>query len=161
MNNSFSKIVAVAAVSGLVLTAGCGGGGQAELEDTPEAAAFLFRQAVMRVTANKMLTISGMARGEIPVDEAVFTKAANDVATMAGMATEGFMPQGIPNGSRAEPTIWEDWSDFEERARNFQDAAQAVAEAAESGGFDAAQSLVRPLQDTCGACHSTYRAPEE
>jgi len=161
MNNSFSKIVAVAAVSGLVLTAGCGGGGQAELEDTPEAEAYLFRQAVMRVVANKMLTISGMARGEIPVDEAVFTKAANDVATMAGMATEGFMPQGIPNGSRAEPAIWEDWSDFEERAQNFRDAAQAVAEAAESGGFDAAQSLVRPLQDTCGGCHSTYRAPEE
>lgn len=160
MSKWISTAAAAAAMAGLTLGAGCGGGGQ-ELDDSPEAQAFVFRQAVMQVTADKMLTIGAMARGEIPVDEAVFTKSASDLATMAGMATEGFMPEGIPPGSRAEPEIWSNWSDFEARAQDFHDAAQAVAEAAQNGGFESAESLVRPLQRTCGGCHNTYRASEE
>lgn len=160
MSRSCSKVLAASAVLGSVLAAGCGGG-PAELDDSPEAQAFRFRHAVMTVVADKTLTIGGMARGEIPEDDAVFTKAATDLVAMAGMATEGFMPQGIPAGSRAEPAIWDDWSDFERRAQDFQDAAQAVAEAAQNGGLEAARDLVRPLQQTCGGCHSTYRASED
>jgi cytochrome c556 len=91
----------------------------------------------------------------------VFTKAATDLAALSGMVTDGFMPQGAPDGSRALPAIWESWSDFEMRAQNFQEAAQAVANAAQSGGLEGARDLVRPLQQTCGGCHSTYRAPDE
>lgn len=160
MKKSCSRFLAVTAAIGFALTAGCGGGSSG-VDDTPEGQAFLFRDAVMTIVANKMLTVGGMARGEIEADDAVFTKAATDLATMAGMTTEGFMPQGIPGGSRAEPTIWENWSDFERRAQDFQQAAQAVADAAQNGGLAAAQDLVRPLQQTCGGCHSTYRASED
>lgn len=160
MNDSIRRTVGSVAVLGLVLTAGCGGGGQ-ELEDTPENQAFLFRDAVMTIVADKTLTIGDMARGEIPADDELFTKSATDLATLAGMATEGFMPQGIPPGSRADPAIWENWEDFQQRAQDFQEAAQAVAEAAKNGGLEAAQDLVRPLQDTCSGCHRAYRAPDE
>ncbi|HEX7080493.1 MAG TPA: cytochrome c [Gammaproteobacteria bacterium] len=156
-----SRIAAAGAFIGMAMLAGCGGGGPAEVEDTPEGEAFVFRDAVMHAVAYKMTPIGGMARGEIPVDDAVFRKAASDVATLSGMLLEGFMPQGIPAGSRATPDIWMNWTDFEQRAKAFQDAAQAVAEAAESGGVEAARDLVRPLLDTCGGCHRTYRAPEE
>lgn len=161
MKKTCSRLLAATAAMGLAVTAGCGGGGDDGLADTPEGRAFLFRDAVMTVVADKMLTVGGMARGEIDADDAVFTKAATDLATMAGMTTEGFMPQGIPSGSRAMPAIWDNWSDFERRAQDFQQAAQAVANAAQNGGLDAARDLVRPLQSTCGGCHSTYRAPEE
>ena len=161
MNRASSSIAAVAAAVGLAVIAGCGGGGSAPVDDTPEGQAFLFRNAVMTIVASKMKTLSDMARNEIPADDAVFTKAANDLAALAGMATEGFMPQGIPDGSRAAPEIWDDWSDFERRAQSFQDAAEAVADAANNGGVEAARELVRPLAQTCGGCHNTYRAPEE
>ncbi|MBN1238788.1 MAG: cytochrome c [Gammaproteobacteria bacterium] len=163
MNKTFmGRIASIGAVAALGLTvAGCQGGGEAELEDTPEAQAFLFRQAVMRVIAQKMVPLGGMARGEVPVDEELFTKSATDLETMAGMATEGFMPQGIPSGSRALPAIWENWSDFEQKAQDFQQAAQALADAAESGGFEAAKDLVQPVAQTCGGCHRTYREREE
>jgi cytochrome c556 len=163
MNKSCRLLVAAAAVGVTALTAGCSGGGvdRDALAETPEGQAFLYRDAVMTLVANKMLTLGDMARGDIPADDAVFTKAATDLATLAGMTTEGFMPQGIPAGSRAMQAIWDNWSDFETRAKNFQDAAQAVADAAQSGGLAGARDLVRPLQQTCGGCHSTYRAPEE
>jgi cytochrome c556 len=163
MKKTFTRIASIGAVVALGLTvASCGGGGgQAELDDSPEAQAFRFRQAVMRVIAQKMVPLGGMSRGDIEVDEALFTKSATDVATMAGMATEGFMPQGVPAGSRSMPAIWENWSDFEQKAQDFQQAAQALADAAESGGFQAAQGLVQPLAQTCGGCHRTYRERDE
>lgn len=163
MDKTCSRFLGVAAAIGLALTAGCGGGGvdRGALAETPEGQAFLFRDAVMTLVASKMLTLGGMARGEIPADDAVFTKAAADIAALAGMVTEGFMPEGRPDGSRALPAIWQSWSDFEMRAQNFEQAAQAVANAAQSGGLEGARDLVRPLQQTCGGCHSTYRAPEE
>lgn len=155
------RIASIGAMIALGVTAGCGGGGSAEVDDSPEAQAFRFRDAVMTIVAQKMVPLGGMARGEIPVDEELFTKTASDIATMAGMTTEGFMPQGIPAGSRSMPEIWDNWSDFEQKAQDFQQAAQAVADAAESGGFQAAQGLVQPLAQTCGGCHRSYRAPEE
>jgi cytochrome c556 len=163
MKKKFSRIATIGAVFALGLTvASCGGGGgEPAVDDSPEAQAFRFRQAVMRVTAHKMVPLGGMARGDVPVDEALFTKSATDVATMAGMSTEGFMPEGVPAGSRSMPAIWENWSDFEQKAQDFQRAAQALADAAESGGFEAAQGLVQPLAQTCGGCHRTYRERDE
>jgi cytochrome c556 len=163
MDKTCSRFLGVAAAIGLALTAGCGGGGvdRAALQETPEGQAFLFRDSLMTLVASKMLTLGDMSRGEIEADDALFTKAATDLAVLAGMTTEGFMPQGTPDGSRALPAIWESWSDFEMRAQNFQEAAQAVANAAQSGGLEGARDLVRPLQQTCGGCHSTYRAPDE
>ncbi|HEX6992810.1 MAG TPA: cytochrome c [Gammaproteobacteria bacterium] len=162
MKKTCSRVLAATAALGMVLVAGCGGGGidRDALGETPEGQAFLFRDAVMTLVAAKMLTVGDMARGDIPADDAVFAKAAADLTVLAGMVTEGFMPQGIPQGSRAMPEIWENWDDFQARAQDFQKAAQAVADAAKNGGLEGARNLVRPLQQTCGGCHSTYRAPE-
>ena len=159
MNKTFlGRIASIGAVAALGLTvAGCQGGGDAEMDDSPEAQAFRYRQAVMRVIAQKMMPLGGMARGDVEVDEELFEKSATDLATVAGMTTEGFMPQGIPAGSRSVPAIWDNWSDFEAKAQDFQQAAQALADAATSGGFAAAQSLVQPVAQTCGGCHRTYR----
>ena len=70
------KTIAVAASLMAVALAGCGGGGMPEADDSPEGQAYAYRQAVMELIANKMGTVNGMARGEIPDDQAAFTKAA-------------------------------------------------------------------------------------
>jgi cytochrome c556 len=152
------------ALLSLSLLSACGSGqqgGAAADADTPEGQAFQFRQAVMRVAANKMTTIGGMAREEIPLDEEVFAKAVTDLAVVAGMATEGFMPQGAPTGSRALPEVWTNWADFEQKAADFQNAAQGLANAVQTGGFASAQGLVQGAAGTCGACHRTYRERTE
>ncbi|HEY5567181.1 MAG TPA: cytochrome c [Gammaproteobacteria bacterium] len=152
------------AVLSLSLLSACGSGQQGGAPadaDTPEGQAFQFRQAVMRVAANKMTTIGGMARQEIPLDEAVFAKAVTDLAVVAGMLTEGFMPQGVPTGSRALPEVWTNWADFEQKAADLQSATQGLADAVQSGGFAAAQGLVQGAAGTCGGCHRTYRERTE
>jgi cytochrome c556 len=151
-----------AAVLSFLLLSACGGqGGGGADADTPEGQAFMYRDSVMTILANKMGTIGGMAREEIPLDEAVFTKAVNDLTSVAGMVTEGFMPEGIPSGSRSLPEIWTNWGDFEQKAQDLQTAAQGLADAVSSGGFAAAQGLVQGTAGTCGGCHRMYRERTE
>lgn len=152
------------AAASLAFVGGCapGGGGGAD-EDTPEAAAFRFRQAVMRVAAGKMAPIGAMARGEVPADEAVFAKNVNDLVAAAGMVTEGFGADvsNTPAGSAALPEIWTNMGDFNERADNLLNAAQELAQAVENGGFAAGQGLVQSTAGNCGACHRSYRERDE
>jgi cytochrome c556 len=145
---------------GFLLLAACGGGVPADA-DTPAGQAFQYRQAVMRVLANKMTTIGGMAREEIPLDAAVFTKATADLAAVAGMLREGFEGQGAAIGSRTLPEAWTNWDDFSQKSDDLTQATQALADAAASGGFAAAQGMVQGTAGTCGACHRVYRERAE
>ena len=155
------KTFAFAASAVLVALAGCAGGGAPEVDDSPAGQAYVYRQAVMDLVANKMGTVGGMARGEIPDDQAAFTKAAADLVTLAGMVTEGFEVEGVPAGSRSTPDIWSNMGDFEAKAQDFTNAVSAVAAAAQSGDFAGAKELAGNIGGTCGGCHRPYRAAAE
>jgi cytochrome c556 len=153
-------LTALAAALGFGLLSACGGGGAPADADTPEGQAFQFRQAVMRVAANKLATIGGMADEEIPVDEEVFAKATRDLAAAAGMIVEGFEVEGVPTGSRSLPDVWTNWDDFQQKANDSAQAAEALAAATDDGGFAAGQPLVQAARQACGACHRAYRERE-
>lgn len=160
MNAAFTKLTTAATVASLALVAACGGSGAPELEESPEAEAYLYRNGVMEVAAYKARLIVGMAREEIPLDEARFVQATQDLAAVSGMVLEGFMPEGLVGPSRAEPAIWENWEDFEQKAQAFNEAAEMLAQTAEQGGFEAARGLAQDTVGTCSDCHSPYRASE-
>jgi cytochrome c556 len=163
-----SALSIMGALLSLTLMSACGqgqapaGGGASAVDpESPEGRAFLYRQSIMRVAAYKSATIGAMARGEVPVDEAAFAKAVNDLAAVAGMMAEGFMPQGAPEGSRALPEIWTNWADFETKADALVTAAQGLADATRTGGFAAGSPLVQSTAGNCGGCHRTYRMRTE
>jgi cytochrome c556 len=138
--------------------ASCGGGGGAATEDdSPEAAAFHYRDGVMQSISWKMTRIGGMAAGEIPANNEQFTKDARDLAALAGMLPEGFIPNSIVKGSIALPEVWTNAADFQAKAKQFQDAAQGLADAAASGGVEGGKAMVQGVRQTCGGCHRTYR----
>ncbi len=153
------KTIAMAASTVLVLLAGCGG--EPPLEDTPEGRAYLERQSVMDEIAEQVQVLGGMARGDIPDDEAAFTQAAIALVPLTQRMTDGFEVEGIVSASRATPEIWENMEDFQEKAQATVDAAIAVANAAQSGDFEGAKELAGNIGGTCGACHRPYRGPEE
>lgn len=133
----------------------------AVVDETPEGRAFAYRTALMETIAWKVAAARGMAQGEIPVDEAAFAKHARDVAALAGMITEGFIPNSAVEGSAALPEVWTNMADFQQKAMDMQAAAQAVADAAATNGFAAAKDLVGPLGQSCGGCHRPYRRRQE
>jgi cytochrome c556 len=156
-----ATLLGASLVSLLVVACGGGGGTTATVEDTPEGAAFQYRRGVMQAIAYKVGQARGMAQGEIPVNEAVFAKHASDVATLAGMITEGFIPNSAVQGSAALPEIWTNNSDFQAKAADLQNAAQAFATAASSQGFEAAKGMVQAVGQSCGGCHRPYRRRQE
>jgi len=133
----------------------------APVNDTPEGAAFEYRSSMMKAIAWKVGQARGMAQGEIPVDEAAFAKHAADVAVMAGMIVEGFIPNSAVEGSAALPDVWTNMADFQQKAMDLQVAAQSLADAARANGFEAAKDMVQAVGQTCGGCHRPYRQRQE
>jgi cytochrome c556 len=145
-----------------LLTVSCGrSGGPGAEEDTPEMAAFHFRDGLMTAIAWKVGRLRAMAQGETPANDAMFTKDARDVTTLAGMIPEGFIPNSVVNGSAALPEIWMNMDDFKQKAADLQSAAQALADAASQNGFEGAKDMVQPVGQACGACHRPYRRKQE
>ena len=155
------KIVALLGASfvSFVLVA-CGGAPPAP-PDTPEYAAFEMRTGLMEAIAWKVAQARGMAMGEIPVDEALFQKHARDVAVLAGIIPEGFIPNSGVEGSAALPEVWTNNADFRQKAMDLQTAAQALADAAAANGFEASKGMVQAVGQACGGCHRPYRRRQE
>jgi cytochrome c556 len=145
----------------LVVSCGQPGGSGASADDSPEAAAYHYREGLMTAMSWKVARLRAMAEGEIQVDEAAFAKGARDVATLAGMITEGFIPNSAVEGSEALPEIWTNWNDFTQKAADLQNAAQALADAAAQNGFEAAKDMVQGVGQGCGGCHRPYRRRNE
>jgi cytochrome c556 len=139
--------------------AACSGGGTDP--EAPGFAAYKHRDSVMHLLAEKTLVINGMAREEIELDEAEFVAATRHLAALSEMMLEGFEDQTLVAESRTEPAVWENWDDFESKANALVDAANDLAQAAASGGFEAARGSVQDTVSNCGSCHRAYRAPED
>jgi cytochrome c556 len=140
-----------------LLLVSCGGGGAADVPDTPEGQAFAYRHSVMEAIAYKVGRLRAMAGGEIPADNAAFAKHASDVATLSGMVVEGFIPNSVVGDSIALPEIWTNMPDFQAKAADLQNAATALSTAASQQGFEAAKGMVQAVGQTCGGCHRPYR----
>jgi cytochrome c556 len=164
--------LATLAVTALVTACGPAGEdaatGPAAMVDTESAeyAAMEYRQGLMHVIAYKAGRLRGMADGDIPVDEAAFVKAANDLVAATEMLAEAF-PEGsdsesLAGASNALPDIWDDWNEFLEHQTALQTAARMVAEQAQRGGFAAAQETAsEQIGPACGGCHRPYRQRED
>ena len=140
---------------------GAGGGAAADVPDTPEGRAFEYRVGVMHAIAWKVAQLRAMAMGEIPVNQEQFVQDANDAAALAGMIPEGFIPNSAIEGSAALPEIWTNNADFNAKAMELQNSAQALATAAQQNGFEAAKGMVQAVGGGCGNCHRPYRRRQE
>ena len=160
MKKLVATLLGVSLVCGF---AGCGGGGSgaAAIPDTPEGAAYEYRHSVMEALAFKVGRLRSMAMGETPANDAAFAKDANDVAALAGMLGEGFIPNSIVGPSIALPEIWMNKADFDAKAMAFHNNAQALATAATTQGFEAAKGMVQAVGGGCGDCHRPYRRRQQ
>ena len=154
MKRLFATLLGAVLVAGL---ASCGGGGEAPVDDSPEGLAVQYRQSVMRSLGYKVAGVRAMASGEVPADEAKFRKDTADVAALAGMLPEGFIPSSSATDSNANPEVWTNMADFQQKAADLKNAADALAATAGSQGFEAAKGMVQAAGSSCGACHRPYR----
>ena len=87
-----------------------------------------------------------------------FAAIEEAAARMAAWGAE--MPDAFPAGSKsvgAEPAIWENFSDFENKAEAFAKAAAKLKTAAASGNAGAVKKAAQAVGGTCKSCHQSYR----
>ncbi|MCW5576887.1 MAG: cytochrome c [Burkholderiales bacterium] len=118
-----------------------------------------FRQGSFQVVGWHMRTLGGMAKGQIPYDQAEFTRNAEIVAMMSTVVPHAFAP-GSDKGAqtRARPEIWSDAAGFKKVMDNFQAEATKLAQVAKTAGaVDQIRGQFGALAKSCGACHDNYR----
>ena len=129
----------------------------------PQAAADTDVKGTIQYRHNYMNAISGhtgairrlkdgrfTAEGHLQMHTEALARLARDIALL--------FPEGTGAGKTdAKPEIWEDWSDFEARAAESRQAAQALLDAVQSGDAGAIDTRFGELTQTCKACHRPFR----
>ncbi|WP_372890470.1 c-type cytochrome [Rhodosalinus sp.] len=121
------------------------------------------RQGQFRIMALNLGVLGGMAQGEIEYDAERAQTAADTLVTVTGIDQSLHWPEGSDamsmDGTRAEPSIWDDNEDFLSKWEDLGDAA-AEMQAAAGDGRQAVGAALQNVGGTCKACHDAHRTPE-
>lgn len=81
-----------------------------------------YRQKALSVMQNNFSAMGDMVKGDVAWDSEVFAARAADFAAMSSIPWSGFSTPGANPGANSDalPAIWENWSDFQERAEQLE-----------------------------------------
>ncbi len=121
------------------------------------------RQSHMQLYAHNLGILGGMARGNIEYDAGAAQAAANNLAALSTLDQRSYWVPGTSNAelgeaTRALPALWEAGSTAREIGGQLAEAAATLAAVA-GDGQGALGPALGPVGASCGACHETYRRP--
>lgn len=112
------------------------------------------RKANFKQSAGALRAMRGQIGNE---DFAAIAASADRIAKWAAQIPDYF-PEGSGEGkTSARPEIWQEFADFTMLAKNHEDAAIALKQAAMANDGAAVGALAQKLGATCGACHSRFK----
>jgi cytochrome c556 len=163
---SMKRGAVIAAAIGVAVSAGLLSGAGATEEALPTGQALVdARVQNLKDAGDAMKAIGGFAQGQGTAEAA---KEAAAYLVEVGAAIPLWFPAGSgPGGegitkTRALAKIWETNEDFVAKSKAMEDAAKAIQAALEAGSDGAAVgTLLKAAGDTCKACHTDYRGPEQ
>lgn len=135
----------------------------AQISREDARAAHSTRHAVFELLSFNMAPLAQMSRGLEEFDAELAARNARRVQMLAGMIPETFETDTRPaelEESRANPILWDNFSDFADRADDLAMRARELEEAAQSGDQRAFAQAVRTTGQACGACHDLWRLEE-
>lgn len=116
-----------------------------------------YRQSTFKMVRHHFGALGDMMKGKVEFDAEVFAANANALAALGTLAPNGFMVEGVAEGSEAKAEIWEDKAAFDEKMSAFTTTTAALAEAAKTGDEGAMKKAFGPAAKTCKGCHSEFR----
>ena len=115
-----------------------------------------YRQNVMKSTAGHMGAIVDILKNRLPL-EAYIVDHARSMLQISRMILAMF-PEGSGKGrTKSKQAIWENWSEFETAANNFERESAKLYEVAEREDMEALAKQVRTTGKTCSGCHRNFR----
>jgi cytochrome c556 len=115
------------------------------------------RMELMTDMGKRLLAISKRLRANKELD-----RLAPDVRTIHELAvkiTAEFPPGSTQSPTAAKPVIWQQWSDFAEKAKKLATELEKLSTTSPADG-DALRKQFRAVAYACDGCHETYRVPK-
>jgi cytochrome c556 len=115
------------------------------------------RMELMTDMGKRLLAISKRLRANKELDG-----IAPDARAMHGLAvkiTAEFPPGSTQSPTAAKPVIWQQWSDFAEKAKKLATELEKLSTTSSVDG-DALRKQFRAVAYACDGCHETYRVPK-
>ena len=115
------------------------------------------RMDAMESMAKAMKAITQRIRGNR--DAELIKVDARSIHTLAQAMTSMFPPRSNRHPSEARASIWQNWSDFEAKAKSLATESDKLANA---DARDAKSLAVqaRAVSQACGQCHEKYRVKQ-
>ncbi|GGB97340.1 cytochrome C556 [Marivita lacus] len=138
---------------------GCGTAAYAQDDFTAQLKA---RQGQFRIMAINLGILGGMAQGKTEYNAEEAQAAADTLVAVSMIQQAPMWPAGSDDmaieGTRAQPSIWEQNDDFLAKWGDFGTAALAL-QAAAAGGVEGLGPVMGQVGNACSACHDNHRAP--
>lgn len=112
------------------------------------------RMDMMEIMARHMKAISERIKSKS--DLAAIKADAEGIASHAPHMVHLFPKGSMQKPTEARATIWQNWSDFESKARALEVESGKLAKQ-DTDDFAALSAQVQALSQTCRACHTPYR----
>ena len=119
-----------------------------------------YRKSVMKAVGGHMGAIGGIMKQETA--NAANLQVHTDGMLQLANITASLFPAGSDFGETTVlPVIWEKPDDFAAAVKQFQDAAQKMADAGKSGDMALVGAAMGDLGKSCKNCHENFREKKE
>jgi cytochrome c556 len=115
------------------------------------------RMELMTDMGQRLLAISKRLRANKDLDR--ITPDARAIKELAGKIAAEFPPGSTQFPTAAKPVIWQQWSDFTEKATKLEMEVEKLSTTSPTNG-DALRAQFRAVGFACDGCHETYRVPK-
>ena len=115
-----------------------------------------YRQNVMKSVSGHMGAIVDILKNRLPLKNHIVDHARS--MQQISRMTLSMFPEGSGKGrTKSKQVIWEQWSEFESAAGDFERESIKLVEVAQSGDMEALSKQVRATGKTCSGCHKNFR----
>jgi cytochrome c556 len=119
------------------------------------------RMDLMANMGKAMKGLGDMLKGKTAYDPDAAHEHARAIERHTSVILEHFPEGSVQPPSEARPTIWQEWSVFEEIATQAQTESNQLRAILEDGADQQAVIMqYAELGRACGACHERYREPQ-
>lgn len=121
------------------------------------------RKATFTLLGNNMGALGGMAQGKVPFNAEVVERNSLRITQISAMVKDytAVDTSGFEVDSDALPKVWKDRADFEAKADDLSNAAQALHSIATSGSEADVKKAIGALGKTCKGCHDSYKLDDD
>ena len=116
------------------------------------------RMELMTSMGQRMLASSKRLRANKDLES--ITNDARAIHELASKITAQFPPGSTQFPTAAKPVVWQDWTDFTEKAKNLETESEKLTNTSTRDG-DALRAQFRAVAFACDGCHEKYRVPKE